>query len=632
MFRVSVRWRLAAPVILIPLVAVSSWICYRALTARSQARVEAFEANRIATEFVALDPHPPARSEAIASTAEFHDAIVFHGRLYLCSSQALFGYELGSGALLETYRVGRELPAGELVALGRGTTELFIATSGAGLLSFDGARFLQIAPTERRLRSFTSVLGLGSGSVLAGTPDRGVFTWDGKTLSESLPALKNVHITVLSGSESDLWIGTLADGVWHSHAGQLDHLLADLADSHVLSISVHGASAYVGTAVGVTEFRDGKKFRTLAEGYFARALDADDQSVAVGTEDEGIVTVPLVGARRPGESPVVSQFEKPVERIFRAGNARYALAGNLYRAEGERHNWTRVLQPEKGALADRNIAALSVGTNGRLWVGYFDRGLDVADENFDAVRHFEDDHLFCVNRIVEEPGGARTAVATANGLVMLDPSLEVRQILGRRDGLLADHVTDVVFRNGGMVVGTPAGLSIVDGSPVRSLYVLQGLVNNHVYALASAGDSIAAGTLGGLSLLQNDIVEANYTTANSRLRHNWVSALSRVGDSWFVGTYGAGVMRLTPTGQWERFPDLKAGFDVNPNAMAQTKDALFVGSLGEGLWVFSKSGDRWTKITAGLPSLNVTAVAVANGFVYAGTDNGLVRFREGELK
>jgi len=37
-------------------------------------------------------------------------------------------------------------------------------------------------------------------------------------------------------------------------------------------------------------------------------------------------------------------------------------------------------------------------------------------------------------------------------------------------------------------------------------------------------------------------------------------------------------------------------------------------------------------VTAGLPSLNVTAVAVGNGFVYAGTDNGLVRFREGDLR
>jgi ligand-binding sensor domain-containing protein len=50
------------------------------------------------------------------------------------------------------------------------------------------------------------------------------------------------------------------------------------------------------------------------------------------------------------------------------------------------------------------------------------------------------------------------------------------------------------------------------------------------------------------------------------------------------------------------------------------------------LWVFSKGTGRWTNVTVGLPSLNVTAVATGNGYVYAGTNNGLVRVREGDLK
>lgn len=631
MLRASVRWRLAAPAILVPLVVTSSWICYRALAARDLAAVEARAANQIPTTLVTTDLHAGSRSEPVVSTADFRDAAVLNGRIYLCGAQGLYGYD-SSGALVETYRTGMELPPGELTALGRNATELVIATAGAGILSFDGSRFRQILPADRRLRKFTSVLGPGSGGVLLGTPDRGVLRWDGKMLTEFLPALRNVHVTVLAGSDADLWMGTLNSGAWHLHAGQLDHVLAELPDAHVLSITVAGTAAFVGTPVGVVEFRDGKKARTLAEGYFARSLDADDDSLTVGTEDEGILSIPLRETSRPGEASAPVEFDKPVARIFRMDGVRYALAGGLYKSEPGRSAWTRVLDPQKGALSDRNIAALHVAHDGRVWVGYFDRGLDIADSTFENIRHFEDEHLFCVNRIVEEPGGARMAVATANGLVMFDPSLTVRQIMDRKDGLLADHVTDVLFRPRGMVVATPAGLTLADAGGVRSLYVLQGLVNNHVYALASDGDRIAAGTLGGLSLLENDTVQANYTTANSALRHNWISALARVGNDWFAGTYGAGVMRLDPSGRWATFPDLKGGFDVNPNAMAQTADALYVGSLGEGMWVYSKPTGRWTSVTAGLPSLNVTAVAAGNGYVYVGTDNGLVHFRETELK
>lgn len=244
----------------------------------------------------------------------------------------MYGYD-SSGALAETYRAGRELPPGELTAFGKSATELVIATTGAGVLSFDGSRFRQILPADRRLRNFTSVFGLNAGGILLGTPDRGVLIWDGKTLTEFLPALKNSHITGLTGSDADLWIGTLAGGAWRLHAGQLDHVLTDLPDAHVLSIAVAGTAAFVGTPVGVVEFRDGKKARTLAEGYFARSLDADDDSLTVGTEDEGILSIPLHQTRRPGETPAAVEFDKPVERIFRIDGVRYALAGGLYRSE-----------------------------------------------------------------------------------------------------------------------------------------------------------------------------------------------------------------------------------------------------------------------------------------------------------
>jgi ligand-binding sensor domain-containing protein len=151
-------------------------------------------------------------------------------------------------------------------------------------------------------------------------------------------------------------------------------------------------------------------------------------------------------------------------------------------------------------------------------------------------------------------------------------------------------------------------------------------VNNHVYSLAASGERLAAGTLGGLSMLEGDAVSVNYTTANSGLKHNWISAMARVGDAWFAGTYGAGVMRLDASGHWT---SLTPAFEVNPNAMAQANGVLYAGTLGKGLWIYS---GRWRNVTAGLPSLNVTAVAAANGFVYVGTDNGLVRFREGSLR
>ena len=58
---------------------------------------------------------------------------------------------------------------------------------------------------------------------------------------------------------------------------------------------------------------------------------------------------------------------------------------------------------------------------GRLWIGYFDRGLQILARAA-GTASLEDDHLFCVNRIAHDSARGVSAVATANGLVMFDAS------------------------------------------------------------------------------------------------------------------------------------------------------------------------------------------------------------------
>jgi ligand-binding sensor domain-containing protein len=59
---------------------------------------------------------------------------------------------------------------------------------------------------------------------------------------------------------------------------------------------------------------------------------------------------------------------------------------------------------------------------------------------------------------------------------------------------------------------------------------------------------------------------------------------------------------------------------------------LYAGSLDRGLFVYDRASARWTSTTAGLPSKNVTALAAGNGYLFVGTDNGLVRMAEGALR
>jgi len=593
------------------------WTLWRAHGVLKDAR------DRVAAESVIrfttrpIDPVLPAGMEFIGAPAVFSDAIVFQGHLFIAGPAGLAEYD-NSGALVVRYRVGAELPSAPLVALAAGLAgdsrapELWIGTAGEGLIAFDGRAFRQIRAEDARFRKITALLAADTGRILIGTEKSGVLVYDGREMRPFHASLADVKVTALAGNDASMWIGTIDRGLLHWNAGALDSIDEALPDKQVLSLAVDGDTVYVGTGMGVAEIRSGRFERTVAPGYFAQSLFASDGRLWIGTLDEGMVE--LGNARH---TPVCRGCS--IHRILRIDGDLVALAeDSLWRGPQE------ILRRDNEALVDRNIAALAMDGTGRLWIGYFDRGLQIL-----GGQSLEDDHLFCVNRIAHDTARGVSAVATANGLVMFDASTSRRRVITHEDGLIANQVTDVVLRSDGTaVVATPAGVSFIDAAGISSIYAFQGLVNNHVYALASDGGRTLAGTLGGLSILDGPVVKASYTTANSALKHNWITAIARVGGDWFVGTYGAGVLRMDALGHWQSFEDLRGTLEINANTMVATPTAVYAGTLDRGLAVYNVASARWNFWTAGLPSRNVTAVEAHGGMVYIGTDNGLVKVPE----
>ena len=297
-----------------------------------------------------------------------------------------------------------------------------------------------------------------------------------------------------------------------------------------------------------------------------------------------------------------------------------------------------VFPPVASGLTDGHVTALYVDGQRRVWVGYFNRGLDLLPaEPGSVVRHLEDDVLFCVNRIKADPANTRIFVATANGLMLFDKSGSPRQVFRASDGLISSHVTDVLFPRTAdgepsTVVATNAGLTFMHGGAVSSVYAFQGLVNNHVYTIAQTGTELLAGTLGGVSMLKNALVQTSLTTANSNLSQNWITGSVAVGDDVYLGTYGSGVMRMNSHYDVQAFREFSnARVEINVNAMLATGRGIYAGTAAQGLAFLPKGQQRWRFWKAGLPSANVTALAADGDILYIGTDNGLVRIPEREF-
>jgi ligand-binding sensor domain-containing protein len=632
------KWRYAAGTLLLLAIGSAGTVFWRAHRALRIAALEVRSEKSLRFSIRQLAP-VISNFEWISAPEAFTGGAVFNGEFYLCGASGLFRYD-SHGALLKHYRPGQEIPPSPLLQMTAGTLkdakepELLIVTQSEGVLAFNGLGFRQLFPADADARSITSLLPLGSGQLLIGTRKRGLLVYDGHSLQAFHPALEGLHVTALAGSEADLWIGTHDQGVVHLQAGRSETFAETegMPDPQVFSIAVLNDKAYAGTAVGIAEFESGRFARVLAPGSFARTLYGNGSTLLSGGNDEGVLEIDSEPKRTQAVLHPATRAMSDVQQIFAEGETLYVVTRSaLYQKEGRHGGWRRVLSPENTMLADRNISALAMDRANRLWVGYFDRGLDLFEPSLRNAVHIEDDNVFCVNRILPNAAGGNMAVATANGLVLFDENGTKRQVLGRADGLLADHVTDAALYGSGMVLATPAGLTFLDAAGARSLYAFHGLVNNHVYAVGASGKEVVAGTLGGISVLESESVAANYTVATRGLTHNWISAIVRTGNEWIVGTYGGGIVRMLANGRFESFDVATGKFEVYPNAMLATDQHVLAGTLNKGLYVFNRATNHWSVITDGLPSLTVTAVAAGNGFIYVGTDNGLVRIAEQNL-
>ncbi len=555
----SRKWLLLAVTLFGVAIAIVGVVCWRAgVVLRWAKAVESAESNLKFT-VTPLLPSADSGFEWVSAPTVFTEAADFEGNLYVAGPAGLFEYDSG-GRRVRDFRVGRELPPAPLTRLthavlaGSRQPELIIATDGAGILAFNGSGFRQILPDDRELRHVTAMLATASGHLLIGTAKRGLLLFDGQRLAPFHPAFNKLYITVLAGSESDLWIGTLDRGVAHWHGGSADWFneANGLPDARVYSIAVAGARAYVGGPGGVAEFDSGRFVRARASGTFVRSMLIEGKTLLTGTMDDGILELPLEHQSRDSRELAPIGELSGVAQLFRSGDSLYAVTESGVYTRQPAGNWNRVLEPSGGLLTDRNVSALGVDAAGRLWVGYFDRGLDIVEGTGQHARHIEDDHVFCINRIRPNLFRGATAVATANGLVLFDERGNRKQVLGKAEGLIADHVTDVAAFRDGIVVATPAGLTFIDSEGMRSLYAFHGLVNNHVYTVATNGTQVLAGTLGGASLLEgrpgSRQLHHGHLCAEAQLDHRRDSARTAIGGS---EPMAQGIARMDSSGKFE---------------------------------------------------------------------------------
>jgi ligand-binding sensor domain-containing protein len=595
------------------------------------------------------------------------------GTRYLATSGGLIALDDGGG-IKKRYTTLDGLADNNLTSLAVFRDRLFIGTKGAGLMAFDGNAFTGYSFVKPKA-TYVSVLTANETELLIGTLDGGLFEYDGERFSRRFNATAGadfIRVTALLPVESRLYIGTQDRGLYIWREARIEHLTRNegLPSPHVTALAALPSSLSqageiaVATDFAVAAINDANEIKPIINRPNITSLATSGGRLWAGLFGGGVIDIGADRASAQASSTAArSSLSEAAGLPPGAPAVVYASEGRLWaltregafvrdeRASGPAFESVAASLVAERVLTGDHITSLAFDNAGRLWVGYFDRGIDlVAPETSERLLRIEDDRVREVNFIAFDSKEDQILVATSRGLVVFDGRLKQSVLTREQNGLINDSIAHVsissvqspiaqsstgalpvgISRNRSLVLATAGGLTELTGGRARSLTAFHGLASNHLYTSAAVGARLFVGSLAGLVELEGLRVVRTYKTSNSRLSHDWVTALEEADGTLYIGTNGGGVDALLPTGEWVSFADDRdvGKFEVNQNAMHFDGERLYVGTSDRGFLVYNTRDRRWTRISAGLASQSITAITSDDHFIYAGTMNGLVRIEK----
>lgn len=196
----------------------------------------------------------------------------------------------------------------------------------------------------------------------------------------------------------------------------------------------------------------------------------------------------------------------------------------------------------KNGLGENYCTTIFCDEENRIWVGHQAAGVSIISA--DSVYVISEENGLANNEVHDIFQAANGAmwIATYGGVSTFDGNMWKK--MNTTHGLASNNIQSISQdAQGRMWVGTfGAGINIIEKDKIQHLHNGHGLVNNYVMSLQAANQQMMIGTLGGLSLWENNTFRN--TSAVDGLSNSQVNQVtaSNNGDVW-LATY-SGLNRL----------------------------------------------------------------------------------------
>jgi hypothetical protein len=421
---------------------------------------------------------------------------------------------------------------------------------------------------------FTYAFAVSGSNIFAGTSG-GVFlsTNGGASWTAVSTGLTNTYIASLAISGANIFAGT-GSGVFLStnNGASWTSASSGVPANYIFSLAVSGSNIFAGTVSGgvYVSTNNGTTWTAANSGLPSRdilSLAASGSNIFAGARGGGVFVSTDNGASWVGTSVTglsVAAFAIIGSSIFAGAET------GVYLSTNSGTTWTAV----NSSPANKRVNALAMsGSN--VFAGT-DGGVSLSTNN-----------------------GA-TWSAVNSGIV----GTSVRSFGTSGSTIFA------------CAEGTGGFLSSDNGASWTSLNISA----PNVYAFATSGANVFAGTDGGVFLSTNNGV--SWSAVNSGLTYTSVGSLALGGSYLFAGTSGAGVFRSTNNGtSWT--PANSGIASESILALVPTGSNLLAGTYGDGIFLSTDNGTSWTAVNSGLTDKTVRALVAVGTDVFAATYSGV---------
>lgn len=579
-----------------------------AQTMLADERARLLEENRVPFEKKVLTPHFSQDVQIIQNTRETRDLVKFKDSYFAATGGGLAQFD-ENGKLIKHFSVLDGLPESDLTKLAVFQSKLFIGTQTSGLVVFDGEKFENYVWTDRKANAVTAFLET-NGKLLIGTFAGGLLEYDGANFTEIKAGEQQINrVNCLFKTDAKLFVGTFDNGLWSRENDVWTQITtADkLPSNRVVGIALDDKNPIIVTDFGAAVLEN-EQLRPLANTPALSSVAMHGGQIFV-TKDDGEIFTYQTNLKQFSDQTTLQKT-----RLISIEDQLFLLSDQgISRIVGAKIK--PFSQPDDNAPTDNFVSAIAFDQNSNLWLGSFRRGIDVFASGGKKIVHLESDTAREINFLQTRETGI--SAATSGGLINYQPNFAAENTT-KKDGLPSDSITHF----SGDWTATAKGLAFRQNGKIRVLSTVQGLPSNSVYATLQIGSKLYAGTLGGLAEIEDNKVVRTFKDSNSELQTNWVTALIRVRERIFIGTYGGGIYELDASGEIRSFAADAGKFIVNPNAFYTDGARLYAGTL-DGAKIFNLDTQKWRTLRLPLPAATVMSIAGDGEKIYFGTTDGV---------